>query len=374
MIRSDERWLSLVDSFHAAALGEQRWDVALQGLADATGSRSGQLFRAAADASVGLNILTNMDPAGARVFAESGGGDPSINPRVKAGSAARLLEAIAESDFITHEEWRKNDFVRDVLHPWDVPFSCVTILERQNGAQTALAVLRSSEEGHIRPEERELFSSLSPHVRAAVRAQDALEGQGAQLLAGALETLSVALFVCDHRGTVRTLTPTAEILVTGRCGLQLVNGQLGASRPAEAKALSQAIEAAAATRVKPGPPCLRTVIVRGPEPDAAPVVLDVFALPPRHRFDLLSFTPRVLIVARGSRAAHDRRGAVLSAAYGLTPAETDVALRVAEGKTVGAIAKARAVAVGTVHAQIKTILSKVGVNRQAELAARLSHL
>jgi DNA-binding CsgD family transcriptional regulator len=116
------------------------------------------------------------------------------------------------------------------------------------------------------------------------------------------------------------------------------------------------------------------VIVRGPEPDAVPVVLDVFALPSQHRFDLLSFTPRVLVVARGPRAAHDRRAAILSAAYGLTPAETDVALRLAEGKRAEAIAKARTVEIGTVRAQIKTILSKVGVNRQAELAARLNHL
>jgi DNA-binding CsgD family transcriptional regulator len=59
---------------------------------------------------------------------------------------------------------------------------------------------------------------------------------------------------------------------------------------------------------------------------------------------------------------------------GLTPAETDVALRLAEGKTAEVIAKARAVEIGTVRAQIKTILSKVGLNRQAELAARLNHL
>jgi hypothetical protein len=42
-IQNDDRWVALVDSFHAAALGGQSWDTALQGLADATGSRSAQL-------------------------------------------------------------------------------------------------------------------------------------------------------------------------------------------------------------------------------------------------------------------------------------------------------------------------------------------
>jgi hypothetical protein len=63
MIRSDQRWLSLVDSFHAAALGEQRWKVALQGLADATGSRSAQLTGIHSETSVLFNTVTNIDPA-----------------------------------------------------------------------------------------------------------------------------------------------------------------------------------------------------------------------------------------------------------------------------------------------------------------------
>ena len=50
------------------------------------------------------------------------------------------------------------------------------------------------------------------------------------------------------------------------------------------------------------------------------------------------------------------------------------ALQLADGKTVQAIAINRGVAVGTVRAQIKAIFTKIGVNRQIELVARVSQL
>jgi signal transduction histidine kinase len=60
--RNDDRWVALVDSFHAAALGGQSWDTALQGLAYATGSRSAQLVGVDSSTSVVFNVITNVDP------------------------------------------------------------------------------------------------------------------------------------------------------------------------------------------------------------------------------------------------------------------------------------------------------------------------
>lgn len=120
-------------------------------------------------------------------------------------------------------------------------------------------------------------------------------------------------------------------------------------------------------------PILRTVIIHGAAEDAAPIVLDVFSLPCGHcSFNGFGLAPRALIVARGTGGGGGRRFAILNAVYGLTAAETDIALYLAQGKTAERIAWTRSVAVGTVRSQIKTVLAKVGVSRQAELAVRLS--
>jgi DNA-binding CsgD family transcriptional regulator/PAS domain-containing protein len=372
MLRNDEHWLSLADQFQAAGVRGTGWYRALADLAEATGSRHGQLICIGDDATVPIDILTDVDPTFHDKFVAMGGGDPRINPRVRAGMNAPVLKVLAENDFIRPDEYRRDPHYQEFVIPHKVPYICLSTLDRTPGMLTGLAVVRDERQGHISESERAVFSSLAPHVRAAVRTQAALEGNGAALLAGAMEALAMPAFVCDRTGTVRELTPAAEQLAGAGRGLQLKEGRLRAALASDARELEDAIGAAAIGRVRPGPPPMHTVIVRSAEHDLAPIVLDVIALPPQTTE--FSFMPRVLVVARGSKAANERRAAILQTAYGMTSAESDIALQLCSGKTPETIAAARKVAVGTVRAQIKALLAKAGVKRQIELVVRLNQL
>jgi DNA-binding CsgD family transcriptional regulator len=368
MIRSEEHWLSIIDALISASVGAQRWETAMQGVADATGSRSAQLTGIDSNTSVLFNILTNIDPLVYTIFAETA----AINPRVRVASETPVLQIMADADFITPEQSSRDPFYQEVLRPFDIPFVCLTNLERKEGTFIALAAVRSQREGHITLEQRQIFATLAPHVRSAVRAHLALEGRGTAVLTGALEALSIPVYVCDRTGRIKALTQAAEALVSSGRGLQLKAGHLQACEPGDAKALSDAIEAALIGHLKPGAPVLRTVIVRGPDHKAPPLVLEVFPLPTQsHQFN---FEPRVLVVARGARHSNVRRAAILQAGYALTSAETDIAQALAEGQSAEIIAASRGVAVGTVRAQIKAIMTKLGVNRQVELVVRLGRL
>lgn len=368
MIRNDEHWLSLIDSFQSAAMGAQSWETALQGFADATGSRSAQLAGLASSTSLVFNILTNADPKLGAIFAET----ISINPRIKAINEAPALEVIADADFITPGEWRAHTFYQEIALPWDVPFIAMTTLERQKDALIALAAIRSQREGHITGEQREVFAALAPYVRSAVRTQIALEGHGAAVLTGAMDALSIPVFACDRAGRVGSLTQAAEALVTSGQGLQLRARYLGARQPEDAKALSDAIGAAVIGSAQPGPPLLRTVLVRGPDHNAAPLVLDVFPLPSLpYQF---TFVPKALVVVRGARGSTARRAAVLQAAYALTSAEIQITDHLAQGQSAELIAVKRGVAIETVRTQIKAIMAKLRVSRQVELVVRLGQL
>ena len=72
MIRDDDQFLALIDSFQRAAL-DGNWYPALEALARATGSRSGQLIALGADATVPLNLLTDVPEEMVRQFVEQGG-------------------------------------------------------------------------------------------------------------------------------------------------------------------------------------------------------------------------------------------------------------------------------------------------------------
>lgn len=358
----------MIDAFQSAAVGAQSWESALQGFADATGSRSAQLTTFDSKTPVLFNVFTNIDPSAYKVFSATA----DINPRIPIANDAPVLKVISDTDFMAPAELRRHPFYQDVLRPFDIPFTCLAILERREESFIALGALRSQREGLITDEQRQIFAALAPHVRSAVRTHRALQDHGTAILAGTMEALSIPVFICDRNGRVRSLTQAAEALVASDRGLQLKAGRLRASEPGDANAFGNAIDAAVIGHVVAGPPVMRTVIVRGRDGSGPPLVFDVFPLPAQpYQF---SFEPRALIVARGVRGSHARRSAILQTAYALTSAENDIAQNLAEGQSPELIAANRGVAVGTVRAQIKTIMAKLGVGRQIELVIRLGQL
>jgi DNA-binding CsgD family transcriptional regulator len=372
MLRSDEQWLAIADEFYNAAVDNNRWYGALERLAAATGSRTGELITIGRDAVIPINIMTNVDSGIHAAGVEARLGDPTVNPRVNAGMTSPVLKVMAECDFLTPEEHARHPHYDEFARPWGIPYICLATLERQEDLLIGLAVLRSEHEGHINAAQREVFASLAPHVRAAVRMQIALEGNGATLVRGALETLSIPAFVCGRNGAVQACTTSAEEILRSESGLSIRNRFLRASRDDEDKALNAAIEKAARGLTHPGAPAAAAVVVHGADASKSPVVLDVMSLPSV----TLEFSsaPRVVVVARGSRGGDARRAALLQGVYGFTAAETDIALQLARGQSTEAIAQQRKVAAGTVRAQIKSMLAKLGVGRQLELVARLNEL
>lgn len=371
MLSSNEHWLAIADEFYSASVDNSLWESALGKLAAATGSRSGELIVISADTSIATNLITNMDP-GIHAAADTLRiGDPAINPRVAAGMRTPVLMTMAERDFMTPEEHAIHPHYDEFARVWDIPYICLATLERNPDLLVGLAVLRSEKEGHIEAPDRAVFSSLAPHVRAAVRMQMALAGQGPALITGTLETLSLPAFVCDRSGSVAALTSQAEEIVRNQRGLSLRNRKLRALLDDEDRMLTDAIDGAAQGMLRPAAPLSRTIVVHGDE-ESAPLVLDVMSLPSR----AVSFLsgPRVLIVVRGSHGAESRKVAVLQGIYGFTAAETDIALLLARGTSTEMIARERGVSVGTVRAQIKSMLAKLGVSRQVELVARLGEL
>jgi DNA-binding CsgD family transcriptional regulator len=62
---------------------------------------------------------------------------------------------------------------------------------------------------------------------------------------------------------------------------------------------------------------------------------------------------------------------VIQGLYDLTPAEARIARGIASGKTVNDLASEAGLAAGTVRQQLKSVFSKTGVSRQAELVGML---
>lgn len=364
----EPHWIALTDAFHTASITGTGWQAALTGVAAATGSRAAQLIGIGPASDVQFNFFTGLDPGIREAYVAGGYSDPAVNPRVRIALETPTLSTVAESDFLTPHGHRDDRHYREFAAPWDIPFSCLSPLGRYHGVLAVLAVFRSHGQGHISSVERERFTQMAPHAKAAVAARSVLEGQGSLLLTGAFEALSIAAFVCDRAGQVAALTPAAERIAERASHVTVRHGQLVAARDAQAPGLQAAIAAAVARTGA----ILTTVVVMNRARDVQPLVLDVIALPSvPHE---LAFNPRVLVVARGSSRSPGETAALLRHAYGLSASEADIAVRLAAGADVAEIAVARGVTVSTIRSQIKSVLAKAGVRRQLELVAQVNRL
>jgi DNA-binding CsgD family transcriptional regulator len=85
-------------------------------------------------------------------------------------------------------------------------------------------------------------------------------------------------------------------------------------------------------------------------------------------------SPGLLVLVLDPELWPEPRHEMLAQAFGLTPAEADVAIGIASGRTLAQIAVDRHVKIGTVRAHLKTVFSKTHTHGQADLTRVLTRL
>jgi DNA-binding CsgD family transcriptional regulator len=88
-----------------------------------------------------------------------------------------------------------------------------------------------------------------------------------------------------------------------------------------------------------------------------------------------TFIGRSYVLGEAKLTKKNRRSvgnAVLHSRFRLTPAEARIALGIARGEALRAIAETHGIAVATARTQLKSVFKKTGTHRQAELTALLA--
>lgn len=309
--------------------------------------------------------MPDIDAAYQREFVEIEGWRPEVNWRVAV--TGRPLEVLSERHYDAAREQYGTDAYEEHIRRWDGLYGCQTTLMRDAGLLVGLATLRTEREGKTSKRDRDTFAEGATFALAAVRMQYAMAGRGAAMLAGALDTIGVAAFLLGRDGKVAALSARAEAMVA-RAGTPLIlrHGQLGAARRDADRllqtALSHALRGEPAQQLWIGPSC------EGGEGG----LCEVFQLPAREWN--FGFDPHVLVVMRSAGEIPEARLGPLREALGFTPAEAEIALQLANGAAREQVALERGTSQQTLHGQIKSILRKSDVTREAELVALINRL
>jgi DNA-binding CsgD family transcriptional regulator len=370
MIRDDEHAAEVAELFAVAGL-EGDWSSALIAFGEACGAEGGKLVGIGPDASVPFACAPRIDPAAVAEFVVLGGADPARNPRARHGLRARILESRHDLDVDAAAHLPGDHVYADFCRRWDLLHGSQATVIRNDRMTVAILTHRKNLRGPPDADDRRAFDTLAPHAYSALRLQSSLGGRGADLLAGALEAVRAAAFVCDSFGLVQAMTPAAEAAAR-RGPLRLKAGRLTAARPSDARALEDAIRAAVGGFASPFAPVRCNLVIRD---DDAPERFEVVEVAPLPRGGYgLGFEPRALVTVRGRPDDHDELGRLLQVAFSLTSSEAAVVTRLASGETRESIAAAREVSLGTVRMQIKRAFAKMNVHREADLFALIGRL
>jgi DNA-binding CsgD family transcriptional regulator len=232
------------------------------------------------------------------------------------------------------------------------------------GTMGALALHRESGGRAFSDAEMSLVRELAPHVRRSTQFQMRL-GRAEQgvLACHALDQLSAAVFLAGCEANLVFANASARAILRGDGPLIAKKGRLEARQSDDSRRLPRAIFEAATNPCNPGLGCDGTLTMTGTR--NAPVRVTVVPLAKRRATGEwpANCCAMVLVEQNSSTNASE----ILQRRFGLTGAESRLALKIADGSSLSEAAERFHVSINTVGTQLQHIFEKTDTRRQAEL-------
>jgi len=214
---------------------------------------------------------------------------------------------------------------------------------------------------------------LGPHLRRAITISDLLDMRAlqAQALGATLDSLSIGVVIVAAEARILQANVAATLMFNDGGPILSSGGKLLAAATDATAELRRAIEIARGDETAIGHVGIGVAL---PMEDGERAIAHVL---PLARGDI-----RTRLVAQGTAAVFVTREnagppssyAAIASSFGLTPAETRLLERLAQGQTLAEAAKALTVAETTAKTHLAHLFEKMGVSRQADLVALVARL
>jgi len=267
-----------------------------------------------------------------------------------------------DDDLITPDDAERDVYLNEFYRP----AGCGSLMGFGRRTATALTVFGAIREpGQIAfgEQERRDIEGLRDHMIRALKlgAKVGLSlQQSATDLANALEADGAAVLRCDADGRIVFVAPGAERILAASRAVRLRLGRLVWNRPVDHDAFRRMCHAGANRLIDPP----FAMLVHDGEDNWLRIIATPAAGP----------GAAALVVIRRIARAPAVPADLLRRMFGLSVAESRLALAVSEGGALPAIAETFGVSHSTLRSQLRSVFLKVGVRRQAELAALIARI
>lgn len=276
-------------------------------------------------------------------------------------------KVFTELDVMSEEEWEASEYYQESCKQQNVFHVMGADITTENEGVFRFRITRPKERPAFDDEARALCQLLLPHFRRAFHIHSELgrsESLGS-LYADAINRLSVATIVLTESGSVQKVNDYAERLLEQADGLKLVGDRLEASYPSDNKELQRRIREAFEARERGEQLSGEALSVTRPSGEVNLGI--VFETVPDSGWVDGKEQPTLLLYVRDALNKSSVSSSAAKKLFDFTPAETALALELANGLSLEDAAENLGIMRNTARAHLRAIFSKTGVRRQAEL-------
>lgn len=315
-------------------------------------------------------LMVNMGREGGPHVAAS----PHINPDVFTLDPFMNLPSdriVTADEMVGESNWLNSEYYRQFCEPAGVRYVMGADIHTEEGSECRFRICRPAEAPPFSEADKALCQMLLPHFENAVRLYtsiDAAESER-QLLAGTVDRMLLGTVILDEAGTVLKTNSVAHHILRENDGLRIAQGLLEAGYGAENRELYRLIKLALQGITSTAGAVSQAMSISRPS-GRAKLGLALRSIPQgdwletRHR-------PTVAVFIRDPESRSQASREMIQRLFGLTPAESSLALLLADGQSLDEAAVQLGVRKNTARAQLRAIFSKTGVTRQTALVRLL---
>ncbi|MFO1034146.1 MAG: helix-turn-helix transcriptional regulator [Hyphomicrobiales bacterium] len=357
---------ALIAGVYDAALGRLDWTEWLNQFSATAGYAKMTLigFDRASAKSLGV-INGNYDPAYIEsYFSHYGDINPWAMPmaHLKAGSWA------AAECMVPLQEVENSEFYAGWVRPQeDIVGGCaLSVFNDENRSLLMTSNFRRKDIEHVAPRVQVLYQTLIPHLQRGAALMWQLAGKHTESVSMAASLLDCPAFLVD--GTMRPvfINEMADALLRSAMLLRSGGGRIAFRSPALHDKITAQVQALTTARFGDGTVEGLTAEDHNGQTHMVRIV-PVPANPDTPLQNLLA--PKLALIMLRPQRRHLTPAETMALRYGLTAAERAILQHLLSGQDLRRIADLRKASLHTLRSQIKSIMSKCGVSRQAELVA-----
>jgi DNA-binding CsgD family transcriptional regulator len=365
-----DRLVATIGAIHAAGLDETLWPQALRGVAELCGgvgatfeiidkiARRHRGFQA-------VGVPLSLEEKYLAYWALR-------NPRVNHCQRLHTGEVGWDYQFIDERGMDRDGFYSELLPITDFRYFVSGTVLNSPTEHVVVAVQRARRQGHVSEAGIGMMRLLVPHLQQAFDVATRLKGasQPGRLLEGALDWLNDGAALVRRDGYILYCNTSLRQIAARNDGVRIERGALafttGTARSVFEGGLAALARLGDARRIG-----CEFLAPRAQGRPAYVVALRPLAVEPA----AVTVADAVAIVfIRDPMTRNEAAANLLRDLFGLTPAETALALALQAGVTPAAYARDRRLSANTVYTHLRRIKDKTGWHRTSQLSRKLNEL